>query len=260
MNKKIRSILEKRIQSYLAFYKSTNFEKEVEKWIKDWKNQREDFIRKLESKEMWASPGYVESMDEMCIELPEIYNEHGEQIENEVKKAIETFEEFTFEINCDEFEKRLIKSLKGISLTEPKEEIQALFFEYDSHPEFSIHPYLPDQYELILEEKKHLKYNSGECKNIQRFNDLDFSFIGEDFFGDTPLEDLLIETDLFEYEMDYFFNLKDLITNYVSFLLNTTLERAEVQETLRNFPLKFPFYVYANEHDCQEQSVFYLEK
>jgi len=74
------------------------------------------------------------------------------------------------------------------------------------------------------------------------------------------LEDLLIDANLFEYDMDYFLDLRELAANYVLLLLNASLKETNVQIILRKFPLKFPFYVYANEHDSEEQSVFYLEK
>ena len=166
INDKLRAVFENRIQDYLEYYNSTNFENETKKWVENWKNKRKEVIRKIEAKEIWASPGYVESYDEMCLEIPAIHEEYGEQIQNEINKAIRAFRKYDLNENCNEFAKRLKKCLEGIIFLDPKEKVQALFIEFGSHPDLNFYPYLPDKYELIFEEKKHLKYNSGDLSLI----------------------------------------------------------------------------------------------
>lgn len=258
VNERIKAFLQNQINSHFEHFKSTSVKNVVEKKVQDWRNEREDTKQKIESGEIRANPNYIKHKDEYIAWLSEAYEKSGDRIEKGLQKVLEIFQSLNFEENCKELEKRLQKTISEIQLSNPDEKLQALFFEYDHEAQFYIVPFLPDNYELQIGEKKYLNLESGDCE-FDQLAELNFGFIADTVLDDnSDFRKMITETEF--DDMDFAYEINYLFTYYTFLCLNTVLGRPNILKQLRKLPIGYPLYIYANEHDCEQQIVFYLEE
>jgi len=256
INQRIIAEFENRIDRRLSYFGSTNLKTETINFVDNWEKTREETIKMLESGEMWAQDGYIQRRDGDCISKIQNLKTKGKEIESVIEKIYENFQTLKTPSFYRKLKSSLMDALNSMQLTNSKQKVQSLIFSYDYEPIYSIHPCLPSNYEILIEEPKYFQNEIISCdyKEALKF---DFSVIVDDVWHDGLLNDFVNST---PYEnMKYITGLQKLYLDFTFLSLNKLFRDQEIQTILKSKPIVYPFYVYSIEHDCEAQLVFYSE-
>ncbi|MBL7792487.1 MAG: hypothetical protein JNK77_09190 [Saprospiraceae bacterium] len=132
---------------------------------------------------------------------------------------------------------------------------QIIFLEYDSDPYAYFCGFGEGEYP-ILETPKYVKFNYRE----ELFNGIGKIGYAEFWNKRIMLDELLEELDLSDliWSSEIYQGLQDAYKFKTNLLLYEAFERIPI-ETFVGIPIKFPLFIFGNEHDCEAMNVYLYE-
>jgi hypothetical protein len=151
----------------------------------------------------------------------------------------------------------ILFALKNKNLDKfPNIKRQALFITYGDFPQAWCCMYGEGNFP-ILKEPTYFNYDYSNELFIPDIT-LDYSKLWKDLIN---LEKVIDENDLYNQLINESEKFRALINTYVykTYLLLNEIFEENKDELFKGFPIKKPFYVFANQHDCEPINLFIIE-
>jgi hypothetical protein len=177
--------------------------------------------------------------------------ESGKEMNMVMKIVVNNLTHLNLKDITESIQVQLLSAFENFNLKDEYHSFNGLLFEYDSSPSFSGMAFKEPQFEIILDNPKHVEFIDGSYASD---NSIDFEL--EEFFEPVLGEPFEETAWAFEFELDLFLKVKETAYSIVSLCLHEALKSEGIKNKLNECGFESNGVVYLNEHDMELKTVF----
>ncbi|HOY05615.1 MAG TPA: hypothetical protein PLO67_09440 [Saprospiraceae bacterium] len=168
-----------------------------------------------------------------------------------INRILKRFDQLDETSVSADFIKQFKRYLPNLKINDQYDSISGLFFEYDSQPILQMTCFPKQNFELVLETPKYIKFENGNYA-AEIAVEVDFSKVAKPVFSDDWDEMIWA----FENELEYFHKLKEMHITFAFLCLHLALKSPEIVSILDQLPIENGALFYANEHDEEVRTIY----